>query len=89
MSEQSKGEPETGSKLGQEGHRCHVREAKFSDVELLDAYSRAVETVVEAVAPAVVSIVVRIKSRDQAAGLSDGRDRFGCRHCSGRLCPHQ
>jgi S1-C subfamily serine protease len=42
-----------------------VREAKFSDVELLDAYSRAVETVVEAVAPAVVSLVVRIKSRDE------------------------
>ena len=35
-----------------------MREARFSDVELLDAYSRAVETVVEAVAPAVVSIVV-------------------------------
>jgi S1-C subfamily serine protease len=65
VSEQSKGESETGSKLGPEGHRCHVREAKFSDVELLDAYSRAVETVVEAVAPAVVSIVVRIKSRDE------------------------
>lgn len=72
MSEQSKGESETGSKLGQEGHRCHVREAKFSDVELLDAYSRAVETVVEAVAPAVVSIVVRIKSRDERQAFPMG-----------------
>ncbi len=65
MSEQSENKPETGSDLSHEGHRCHVREAKFSDVELLDAYSRAVETVVEAVAPAVVSIVVRIKARGE------------------------
>lgn len=63
MSDQSKSEPETRGKVGPVGHRCHVREAKFNDVELLDAYSRAVETVVEAVAPAVVSIVVRIKSK--------------------------
>jgi S1-C subfamily serine protease len=65
VSEQSKDKQETSGNPGQEGHRCHVREAKFNDVELLDAYSRAVETVVEAVAPAVVSIVVRIKSRDE------------------------
>ena len=49
-----------------------MREAKFSDVELLDAYSRAVETVVEAVAPAVVSIVVRIKSRNERQAFPMG-----------------
>lgn len=65
MLEQFKTEQETESKVGLENGRCRVREAKFSDVELLDAYSRAVETVVEAVAPAVVSIAVRIKSRDE------------------------
>jgi S1-C subfamily serine protease len=38
--------------------RCEVKEAEKSDVELLDAYSRAVITVAEAVGPAVVSISV-------------------------------
>lgn len=38
--------------------RCEVGAAGGSDVELLDAYSRAVTTVVEAVGPAVVSISV-------------------------------
>ncbi len=36
--------------------RCEVGAAEASDVELLDAYSRAVTTVVEAVGPAVVGI---------------------------------
>jgi S1-C subfamily serine protease len=36
--------------------RCAVRETEQSDVELLDAYSRAVINVVEAVGPAVVGI---------------------------------
>lgn len=36
--------------------RCEVKEAEKSDVELLDAYSRAVITVAEAVGPAVVSV---------------------------------
>jgi S1-C subfamily serine protease len=72
VSEQSKNEPEPGSALSHEGHRCHVRETKFSDVELLDAYSRAVETVVEAVAPAVVCIVVRIQSRGERQAFPMG-----------------
>jgi len=38
--------------------RCEVSEAEKSDVELLDAYSRAVITVVDSVGPAVVSISV-------------------------------
>ncbi|MCZ6856311.1 MAG: trypsin-like peptidase domain-containing protein [Gammaproteobacteria bacterium] len=38
--------------------RCEIREADTSDVELLDAYSRAVITVSDAVGPAVVSISV-------------------------------
>ena len=36
--------------------RCEVRETGQTDVELLDAYSRAVINVVEAVGPAVVGI---------------------------------
>lgn len=38
---------------------CEIRRERAADVELLDAYSRAVTTVVDAVAPAVVSITVR------------------------------
>jgi S1-C subfamily serine protease len=38
--------------------RCEVKEAAKSDVELLDAYSRAVITVADTVGPAVVSISV-------------------------------
>jgi S1-C subfamily serine protease len=37
---------------------CEVKDTKKSDVELLDAYSRAVITVVDAIGPAVVSISV-------------------------------
>ncbi len=37
--------------------RCEVREDEKTDVELLDAYSRAVITVVDAVGPAVVSVI--------------------------------
>lgn len=36
--------------------RCEVSETEKTDIELLDAYSRAVITVVDAVGPAVVSI---------------------------------
>ena len=36
--------------------RCEIPPADASDVDLLDAYSRAVTTVVDAVGPAVVSI---------------------------------
>lgn len=43
---------------GAEGGRCEVGETGKSDSELLDAYSRAVITVVEAVGPAVVGIFV-------------------------------
>jgi len=44
--------------------RCEVKAAESSDVELLDAYSRAVITVVEAVGPAVVSISTGRPSKD-------------------------
>lgn len=43
--------------ISQEG-RCEVGAAEKSDVELLDAYSKAVITVVDAVGPAVTSISV-------------------------------
>jgi S1-C subfamily serine protease len=53
-----KGEGEEKSIEG----RCEVAENEKPDVELLDAYSRAVITVVDAVGPAVVSVSVGIKS---------------------------
>ncbi len=43
---------------------CEVGAAEKSDVELLDAYSRAVITVVEAVGPAVVSISTGTRSKN-------------------------
>ena len=43
--------------------RCEVKETEKPDVELLDAYSRAVITVVDAVGPAVVSISAGTQSR--------------------------
>ncbi|HEX9910619.1 MAG TPA: hypothetical protein VGA86_07035, partial [Desulfatiglandales bacterium] len=43
--------------------RCEIPPAEASDVDLLDAYSRAVTTVVEAVGPAVVSISGRGEQR--------------------------
>lgn len=43
---------------------CEVSAEARQDVELLDAYSRAVITVVDAVAPAVVSITVRGKESE-------------------------
>ena len=44
--------------------RCEVRENEKTDVDLLDAYSRAVITVVDAVGPAVVSVSADMKSSD-------------------------
>ena len=41
---------------GEPLHRCEVSAEGRGDVELLDAYSRAVITVVDAVGPAVVGI---------------------------------
>ncbi len=43
--------------------RCKVQPAGASDVELLDAYSKAVTTVVDAVGPAIVSISARSNGR--------------------------
>jgi S1-C subfamily serine protease len=54
---------------------CEVGAAEKSDVELLDAYSRAVITVVEAVGPAVVSISTGTRSKDaepEAGGDGSG-----------------
>jgi S1-C subfamily serine protease len=42
-----------------EEFRCEIPPAGVSDVDLLDAYSKAVTTVVDAVGPAVVSISVK------------------------------
>ena len=49
---------------------CEVGAAEKTDVELLDAYSRAVITVVDAVGPAVVSISTGTRSK--AAGSDAG-----------------
>jgi S1-C subfamily serine protease len=51
--------------------RCEVKAAEASDIELLDAYSRAVTTVVEAVGPAVVSVTIGRSRPDH------GSDRAG------------
>ncbi len=50
-----------GEEKGEEG-RCEVRENAKSDVDLLDAYSRAVITVAEAVGSAVVGVYVGTES---------------------------
>jgi S1-C subfamily serine protease len=57
------------------GGRCVVQEKEKSDVELLDAYSRAVITVVDAVGPAVVSVSVGVtskKSETEQTGAGSG-----------------
>ena len=46
---------------------CEVKEDEKPDVELLDTYSRAVITVVDAVGPAVVSVSVGTQSRGTEA----------------------
>ena len=54
---------------------CEVGAADKSDVELLDAYSRAVITVVDAVGPAVVSISTGTRSKNaepEAGGAGSG-----------------
>jgi S1-C subfamily serine protease len=45
-----------------EEHRCRIKENEKPAVELLDAYSRAVITVVDAVGPAVVAVYAGIQS---------------------------
>lgn len=51
--------------------RCEVKETEKPDVELLDAYSRAVITVVDAVGPAVVSISAGTQSREAKQNKSE------------------
>jgi S1-C subfamily serine protease len=52
-----------GDELKKSEGRCEVKETEKPDVELLDAYSRAVITVADAVGPAVVSISAGTDSR--------------------------
>jgi S1-C subfamily serine protease len=65
-----------GHALDDEPRCCKVNGEKRQHVELLDAYSRAVTTVVEAIGPGVVSIAVRTGSGregdPQAAGAGSG-----------------
>lgn len=58
----------TSSTADLDGHASPPREMPSGDIELLDAYSRAVVSVVETVGPAVVSIhVTSRRSEDPAA----------------------
>lgn len=52
--------------------RCEVSEAEKSDVELLDAYSRAVIKVVDSVGPAVCSISVGRERSPEQIGAGSG-----------------
>ncbi len=54
------------------GGRCEVSETEKSDVELLDAYSRAVIKVVETTGPAVVGITVGKRSEPGQIGAGSG-----------------
>lgn len=63
-----KGEEEGREQLS----RCEVSAQGRQDVELLDAYSRAVITVVDAVGPAVVGISAQQEGRQGRAGSGSG-----------------
>ena len=55
--------------------RCKVPPAESSDVDLLDAYSKAVTTVVDSVGPAIVSIAAKSKGKriePEQAGSGSG-----------------
>jgi len=63
-----KGEEEAGESLS----RCEVGVEGKQDVELLDAYSRAVITVVDSVGPAVVGINAQPEGKPGRAGSGSG-----------------
>ena len=57
---------------GEPLHRCEVSAEGRGDVELLDAYSRAVITVVDAVGPAVVGISAKSERKPAQGGSGSG-----------------
>ncbi|SPJ13758.1 Trypsin-like serine protease [Syntrophobacter sp. SbD2] len=57
---------------GEPLNRCEVSAEGRGDVELLDAYSRAVITVVDAVGPAVVGISAKIERKPGQGGSGSG-----------------
>lgn len=65
-----------GKRCHDDARCCEVENDKHRDVEFLDAYSRAVTTVVDAVGPAVVSIAMRMpaagRGEPQPAGAGSG-----------------
>jgi S1-C subfamily serine protease len=63
-----KGEEEDTAQL----NRCEVTAEGRQDVELLDAYSQAVITVVDTVGPAVVGISARQNGKQEVAGSGSG-----------------
>ncbi len=73
MPEQSNKTPDqfqTAEKPDDRKQCCEVKEGRIGDVEMLDAYSRAITAVVDAAAPAVVSIFVQTQSRQDEPVLS-------------------
>lgn len=78
MSERHQSENELRKGAGEsqgEAGSCCVRPEASSDVELLDAYSRAVTTVAEAVGPAVVGVIAdtgRQRKPGEPAGAGSG-----------------
>lgn len=64
-----------GRQCGLDPRCCEVDDGKRQDVELLDAYSRAVTTVVGAIGPSVVSIAVQMptgRSNELQGGAGSG-----------------
>ncbi len=68
--------PDEAKRCHDDARCCEVEDGKRRDVDFLDAYSRAVTTVVDAVGPAVVSIAIRMPANaqggPQAAGAGSG-----------------
>ena len=64
-------QPQAG-RLPPEGRCCELGDRAHGDVELLDAYSRAVTTVVDTVGPAVVSLAMRLAAAERQGNLREG-----------------
>jgi S1-C subfamily serine protease len=68
-----------GAPAPDEDRRCRIDREKHDDLKLLDAYSRAVTSVVDAVSPAVASLTVRYEGRvaqGAAAGVVIAPDGY-------------
>lgn len=73
MTEELNKEKSSGDERGRgkdKGKPCEVKGDVAGDVQFLDAYSRSVTTVVEQVAPAVVSIVVQTQTNRRELAMA-------------------